>query len=295
MESFFSEYILPATLFIIMLGMGMSLEKSNFEKIILRPKAIIVGVFCQIFLLPFVVFALLYFLDISPYVKVGFIIIVACAGGSATNLITYMLKGNLALSVSLTSINSLLILIALPIIVNIGLGFFLGESANIVLPVGDTIVNIVFSIILPVILGMIIRTYFFVFTLRVNKLLKYLLPLLLLSVFVFIIFFDDKGENAGIIEYLYIVPYALILNILSMLIVYGFSRIVLLSNRTSFTLSIEVGLKNSIIGIFVAKTLLANHEMAMVSVVYGAFTFFSTYFLAYIEKKIGKKKNKNPN
>ncbi|MDA3779582.1 MAG: bile acid:sodium symporter, partial [Bacteroidales bacterium] len=241
MGTFFSEYILPVTLFIIMLGMGMSLEKDNFEKIFFRPKAILVGVFCQILLLPFVVFLILYFLDLNPFIKIGFVIIIACAGGSATNIITYMLKGNLALSVSLTSINSLLILISLPIIVNLGLEIFLGESTTIVLPVFNTILNIFFTIIIPVIAGMIIRNFFFVLTLKLNKYLKYILPFLLLSVFVVIIFFDNKSDSTDISDYLFLVPYALILNVMSMLIVYGIARSSKLSNRTAFTLSIEVG------------------------------------------------------
>ncbi len=290
MGTFFSEYILPITLFIIMLGMGMSLEKNNFEKIFIHPKSIIVGVFCQVLLLPLVFFVILYFLDLDPHIKVGFVIIIACAGGSATNLITYLLKGNLALSVTLTSVNSLIILITLPLTVNIALTYYLGESANIVLPVINTIVNILLTIVTPVIVGMIIRNYFFIITLKLSKYLKYVLPLLLLSVFVVIIFFDNKDDEIGITHYLYLIPYVLFFNVVSMTIVYSLARGVKLSNRTAFTLSVEVGLKNSIIGIFVAKTLIGNRDMTMVSVVYGSLTFFSTYIVAYLEKKIGVRK-----
>ena len=291
MGTTFSEYILPITLFIIMFGMGMSLEISNFKKIFFHPKSIIIGVFCQVLLLPLVFFIIFYFLNINPYIKVGFIIIIACAGGSATNLITYMLKGNLALSVILTSINSLIILITLPLTVNIALVYYVGESSNIVLPIINTIVNILFTIVIPVIVGMIIRNYFFTLTLKLNKPLKYILPLLLLSVFIIIIFFDNEDET-GIINYLYLIPYVLLLNIISMAIVYILAKRAKLSNRTAFTLSIEVGLKNSIIGIFVSKTLIGNHDMTMVSVIYGSVTFFSTYIFAYLEKKIGARKNK---
>lgn len=286
MQSFFSEYLLPLSLSIIMMGMGLSLDKRDFSNIVRYPKPILIGIISQVIILPLVTFLLFGFTSLSPYVKVGFILITACAGGSATNLITHMLRGNLALSVSLTALNSLIVLVTLPLIVNLGLIIFIGEERSIHLNVIDTIFNILFTIIIPTFIGMSIRSYFFRFAVLTEKPLKIILPMILFSVFVVMIFFKDGTSQNGIKDYFYIIPWALILNFVSMLIVYIISKYLRLGGKNNFTISIEVGLKNSIVGIYVAETLINNYEMAMVSVIYGSITFFSTLIFGYFAKRI---------
>lgn len=269
-----------------MMGMGLSLDKRDFSNIFRYPKPFVVGVVSQVIILPIVTFLLFGFTNLSPFVKVGFVLITACAGGSATNLITHMLRGNLALSVSLTAINSLIVLVTLPLIVNLGLIIFIGEERSIHLNVIDTVVNILFTIIIPTFIGMSIRSYFFRFVLKAEKSLKIILPLILFSVFAVMIFFNDGRSQNGILDYIFIVPWALLLNFVSMLIVYILSKYLRLGGKNNFTTSIEVGLKNSIVAIYVAESLLNNYEMAMVSVVYGSITFFSTLIFGYFAKRI---------
>jgi BASS family bile acid:Na+ symporter len=269
-----------------MMGMGLSLEKRDFVNIFKYPKAIFTGIVCQIIILPLITFLLVGFSNLDPIFKVGFVIITACAGGSATNLITHILHGNLALSVSLTAINSLIILITLPITVNLGLSFFIGVERDIHLSFIDTFFNILFTIILPIIIGMIIRSRFYRFAQKSEKPLKIVLPVILFAVFIVIIFFDKGEKNTHISEYLFLIPWAIALNFISMSAVYFISRRMRLGGKNNITISIEVGLKNSIVGIYVAQALLNNYDMAMVSVIYGSLTFFSTILLAYIEKRI---------
>lgn len=286
MEAFFSTYILPASLAIIMMGMGLSLDQRDFTNVIRYPKPILAGIFSQVILLPLVTFLLFGFTNLDPYTKVGFILITACAGGSATNLITHMLRGNLALSISLTAINSLIILVTLPLIVNLGLFIFIGVERSIHLPFFDTIFDIFVTILIPTFIGMTIRYYHFTFALKAEKPLKIILPLILLLAFTGIIFFDNKTNDSNLSKNLSLIPWALLLNFVSMAVVYLFARYLRLGGKNNFTLSIEVGLKNSIIGIFVAKSLLNNNDIAMVSVVYGSITFFSTLLFGYIAKRI---------
>ena len=286
MQAFFSAYLLPLSLSIIMMGMGLSLEKGDFTNIVRYPKPILTGIISQVFVLPLVAFLLFAFTNLNPFIKVGFILITACAGGSATNVITHMLKGNLALSISLTAVNSLLILITLPLIVKLGLELFLGEEKMIHLDVLSTVLNILLTIILPTLIGMLIRQYFFRFALKAQRPLSFILPLILFSVFIVMIFFDDKESNKNFFDYLHVAPWALLLNFVSMLVVFSISKYMRLGGKNNFTISIEVGLKNSIVGIYVAETLLNNYDMAMVSVVYGSFTFFSTLIFGYLAKRI---------
>lgn len=269
-----------------MMGMGLSLDKRDFSNVIRYPKPVLTGIISQVFILPLVAFLIFGFTSLSPVIKVGFILITACAGGSATNVITHLLKGNLALSISLTAINSLIILVTLPLIVNLGMILFIGVERSINLNVYNTILNILLTIIIPILIGMSIRYYFFQFALKAQKSLRVILPMILFSVFIVMIFFNDNSSQNGIYDYLYVVPWALLLNFVSMLVVYLISKYLRLGGKNNFTISIEVGLKNSIVGIYVAESLLNNYDMAMVSVVYGSITFFSTLLLGYLAKRI---------
>lgn len=284
-ESVFSAYGLPAALSFIMLGMGVSLEFRDFANILRFPRAIIVGILCQLILLPLLTIAIFYYIDLSPEIKVGFIVITACAGGAATNLITHLLKGNVALSISLTAVNSMVVLVSLPMVVNLGLSVFMGEARAIQLPVWNTVANILFTVILPTAVGMVIRYYYPRRSMRIEPVLKGFMLVVLFVVFVIIIFFDKEPGDASFFDYLYIVPWALLLNFVSMIAVYLAAYFGRIGGKNTFTLSVEVGLKNSIVGVFVAKSLLQNYDMTMVSVVYGSFTFFSTTLFGYLLKR----------
>jgi len=286
MQDFFSIYLLPFSLSVIMMGIGLSLDKRDFINVFRYPKPIITGIFSQVIILPLVAFLLFYFTNLNPFIKVGFILITACAGGSATNLITHILKGNLALSISLTALNSLIILVTLPLLVNLALVIFVGEERHIYLNLYDTVINILFTILIPTLVGMSIRNYFFRFALLAQNPLKIILPAILLFVFVYMIFFNDNGSQSSFSDYLYLIPWAILLNFVSMLVVFLLAKNLKLGGKNNFTISIEVGLKNSIIGIYVAESLLDNYEIAMVSVVYGSVTFFSTLIFGYLAKRV---------
>lgn len=284
----FSQYALPATLAIIMGGMGLSLEKTDFTQILVKPKAIITGLFSQMIVLPIIAFALVSFTNLDPFIKVGFVLIAACPGGTASNLVTHLLKGNLALCVSMSAINSLLILITLPIIVNLGLDWFVGDTSTIRLPVMQTVTKVFFVIAIPVFVGMLIRSWKKELADKLEKPLRYIMTTMLLAVFVVVIFFDESEQGATFKDYLELLPYAIALNFASMFAGFFISRLMKLGNKNSYTISIEVGLQNSALAIFVASTLLNNHKMAVVAVIYSSFTFFTTALFGYLAKKITK-------
>lgn len=287
-QEFFSQYILPATLAVIMGGMGLSLEKKDFTQILVKPKAILTGLFSQMIVLPIIAFALVSFTNLDPFIKVGFVLIAACPGGTASNLVTHLLRGNLALCVSLSAINSLLILITLPIIVNLGLDWFIGNTSTIKLPVMQTITKVFFVIAIPVFTGMFIRSLRPQLADRLEKPLRYLMTAMLLGVFIVVIFFDEREQSASFSDYVEILPYAIALNFISMLAGFFFSWLMKLGHRNSYTISVEVGLQNSALAIFVAATLLNNHKMAVVAVIYSSFTFFTTALFGWLAKKLTK-------
>ena len=285
--SFVSTYFLPAVLIIIMFGIGLSLERQDFVNVFRFPKPIFIGLIAQMILLPLIAFTIISFTDLAPEIKVGFIIISACPGGSASNLLNHLLRGNVALCVSLTALNSILIQITMPLIVNLGLLVYMGHGEHITLPIWETIFKVFFVTLLPTFAGVYVRNRSFRLATKLEKPMKVIMTVLLFSVFAVIVLLEEKEGGAGIFRYSYLLPYALALNLGSMLAGYFFARSLGLDNRNNYTISIEVGLQNSALAIFVASTLLNNREMAIVAVVYSTFTFFSTALFGYIAKRLG--------
>lgn len=289
MATIFSSYFLPVTLAIITLGMGLSVTHRDFKNVFYRPRAVLVGIICQIALLPIIAFAIALLTDIDPYFKVGLIIIAACPGGATSNLVTYLLKGNVALSISMTALNSIITLISIPVNVSIALMVFLHTDAEIHLNVGDTILKVFLLTILPAYAGVTIRHRFTAFAEKLNRPLRIILPLILALVYVGVVFIDKGAETVTRFDFLNLLPLTLLLNASSMILGWWIGRLSYLKKRDSFTIAIEVGLQNSALAIFVASSLLENRVMALVAVVYGSFTFFSTAFIAWGIKRISKK------
>jgi len=286
MQSLFSEAFLPFTLAIITLGMGLSLTESDFRNIFMQPKAVIIGLCCQMILLPVIAWLIVRSANINPVFKVGLMIIAACPGGATSNLITYLLRGNVALSISMTAINSLITLITIPLVLHLSLKAFLNEDAAIPMNVGETIINVFLITILPAFAGTRLRKHFPNFALRLEKPLRIILPMLLLLVYGGVIFIDQGTGEATRTDFFRIFPYTLLLNFLAMGSGLLIARLMRLRVINQFTISIEVGLQNSALAIFVAATLLKSNEMALVPVVYGSFTFFSTLLFGWMVKKI---------
>lgn len=287
MQSLFSEYFLPVTLAIITLGMGLSLTDKDFRNIFVQPKAVIIGLCCQMILLPLIAWLIARSIHIDPLFKVGLMIIAACPGGATSNLITYLLRGNVALSISMTALNSLITLVTIPLVVHLSLNAFWHEEGTIHLKVGETILKVFLITIVPAFAGTRIRKNYSAFSLRLERPLRILLPLLLLVVYAGVIFIDQGTGAATRSDFVRIFPYALLLNILAMVSGFLVARVLRLRVMNQFTISIEVGLQNSALAIFVAATLLKSNDMALVPVVYGSFSFFSTLLFGWSVKKLG--------
>jgi bile acid:Na+ symporter, BASS family len=287
MQSIFSDYFLPVTLAIITLGMGLSLTERDFKNIFIHPRAVIIGLCCQMILLPVIAWLIARTVNINPYFKVGLMIIAACPGGATSNLVTYLLRGNVALSISMTALNSIITLITIPLVVYLSVEFFIHEPAAIRLNVGDTILKVFLITLVPAFVGTRIRKNYAEFASRLERPLRIVLPLLLLMVYSGVIFLGQGSSPATVSDYIHIFPYTLLLNILAMVSGFLVARLLRLRVVNQFTISIEVGLQNSALAIFVAATLLKSNEMALVPVVYGSFSFFSTLLFGWSVKKLG--------
>ncbi len=283
-DNLFSHFLMPAAIALIMAGIGLNLRFSDFGSILIRPKAIITGLVAQMVFLPVVAFIMNLFLQIPPELKVGFIIIAACPGGSTSNLVTLLLRGRLALSVTLTAFNSFLILFTIPAIIGLALAIYLGKQQEISLPFFVTVKDIFITVLLPTLVGMIFRYFYPGTAERMKKFVSYLVTGFLLFVFLGMIFFE-KEETGSVLEYSNLVLPAFLLNVFTMFAGFYLAKLLRINHRGQFTIAIQVGLQNSALAIYVSSKLLGQSDMAMVAVVYGSFTLFTTAFWAWIMKK----------
>lgn len=280
----FSTWFLPATLVIIMMGIGLSITTSDLRNIIVEPRNLVVGLASQLILLPVIAFLIAAFSNIRPEFKVGLIIISACPGGVTSNLVNYIIRGNVALCVSITVVNGILTLITIPLIVRLALHVYMGEDTEIVLPVLDTILKIFMITVIPASIGIYIRRKREELALKIQNPLRIILPLLLLSVYAGVVFLEGNGEAGLDSHFFRLIPYALMLNFFSMTAGLLVPRFFRLTKQNQYTIAVEVGLQNSTLAIFVASTLLGSQEMALVAVVYGSFSFFTTMLFGYLAR-----------
>ncbi len=281
------DIAVSAVLFLIMFGIGLSQTTSNYKRLYRAPKALLLGLFAQMILLPVISFLIVAFADMPPEIKVGFIILSACPGGTTSGLINYLFKGDVALSISLTSVNGFLTLLTIPFIVNLGLFFFLKETAKIYLPYADTIIQIFVVTIIPAMLGLIVRMKNEKLASKLQRPSKIILTVLLAAVFAVVLFAKEDQGGTGITwqEARNILPYAVLLNVVAFFAAYWFALSAKLKEKISFTIGIEVTMQNTSLAFLIAGALLDNPNMMKPALVYSLFSFWTTILFAFIVKK----------
>lgn len=271
--NYLTDLMLPLSLAVIMLGMGLSLTPDDFKRIVLYPKAVAIGFVNQIILLPLVGFLLIKVFGMDNMdLAVGVMILAACPGGPTSNLIAHISRGDTALSITLTAISSFITIITIPIVVNLSLSYFLQQGEYVPLPLVETIIRLTLITLLPVAIGMLIRSKARSFALKMDKTVKILSGLLLfLIIFATILtnrkIFVQAFQDVGLIT--------LSLNVLMLLIGYFSARISRLNVTQSITISIETGIQNGTLGIMIASTLLHNNVMAISPAVYSLIMFMT--------------------
>ncbi|MEX1002800.1 MAG: bile acid:sodium symporter [Crocinitomicaceae bacterium] len=280
-----SDILLPIGIGLIMFGIGTSLKFSDFKMVITKPKAVITGLVCQLILLPIIAFLLIYFWPIDPVYKVGMIIIASAPGGTSSNLVTHMLKGRVALSVSLTSFNSFIILLTIPLYISIALQLFMGESESIVLSPYKVTQEILLLVLIPVLLGITLNEFTSKqFTENLKQPLRYIMPALLIGLFLIVIFADEGHQIVAFKNNLHLYIPLVIFNLITMLMGFYVAKSMKIDHESSYTIAVEMGLQNSALAIFIAAQLLDNQKMELMAVLYASFSFFSTWFFAWVMK-----------
>ena len=158
-SSILTTVFLPLALFIIMLGMGLGLTLNDFKRVLSEPRAVILGLIAQLIVLPCGGFLLAMIFPLSPELAVGVMILAACPGGPTSNMVTYLVKGNVALSITLTAISSLITVFTIPLVVNLAMQNFMEEAVALQLPFLKTVIQIAVITFVPVTIGMLLHNY----------------------------------------------------------------------------------------------------------------------------------------
>lgn len=280
--------VLALSLIIIMFGMGLSLTIGDFKRVLTYPKAIIVGLFSQVIVLPLVGYLIATGLDLSPTIAIGIMLLAACPGGATSNMLTHLAKGDLALSVSLTAIASVLSIITIPIIVQLALAHFADQSQKVTVDGITMIKQLLTIVIIPVSIGMLIKAKFEKFADRMEKPVKIASAVIFILVIIGVIFsvrdvFVDYLAEAGL-------P-AILLNISTMVIGFSLAILFKLTKPQAISISIETGIQNGTLAITLATIALNNAEYSIVPAVYGLLMFFTGAIIIFMRKSLGVKES----
>lgn len=268
MESILTAVFLPLALFIIMVSMGMGLTWKDFQRVTVEPQAAFIGLIAQLILLPIIGFSVAKVFSLAPELAVGLMVIAACPGGPTSNLITYLIKGNVALSITLTAFSSLITVFTIPLVVNIAMQVFLGETTALRISLLETTLKIAVITIIPISLGMLIARYAPQFAVKAEKLAKYLSIFFLAIIILGIVFL----EKASLSSYIYQVGgAALALNLLTMVLGYSIATIAKLPQDSVKAIAVEVGVQNGTLAIAIASSpaFLNNSTIAVPAGIYS--------------------------
>ncbi len=274
MESnFLSAVFLPLALFFIMMGMGLGLKIADFKRILIEPKGVILGLIAQLIILPIVGFLLAGMFPLTPELAVGVIILAACPGGATSNVISYLVRGNVALSITLTAISSLITIVSIPVVINLGMQTFMGADTALQLPLLKTIIQIAVIILLPISLGMLINYSQPRFAAKLEKIVKWL-SLSFLGLIIFGLLLKERANFLP--SLLQVGGVTLSLNLMTMFLGYAIATLAKLDESSSKTITVEVGIQNGTLAITIASTLLNTPSMAIPAAIYSLLMFVTS-------------------
>ena len=262
---------LPIALGIIMLGLGMSLSVDDFKRIVRYPKAVFIGLFCQMLILPFVCMGVAIAFGLAPELAVGLMLLAASPGGATANLYSHLSNGDVALNISLTALNSVLSLFTLPIIVNLSLAYFMEDGQQIPMQF-KKVVEVFMIVLVPVSIGMLINAVAPNVSKKLEKPVKIASALLLILVIIAAV----SKESANMMHYFGQVGLAaLVFNLLSMFVGYNIPKWLGIGERQAIAIGMEIGIHNGTLAIFIALSVLGNSMMSIPAAIYSIIMFFT--------------------
>ena len=275
-----SSVFLPLAIAFIMFSLGLNLRISDFTRIFTQPKDLIIGLFSQIIILPIVAFILIIFYPNLPVeLAVGVMILAAVPGGATSNFFTSLAKGDVALSISLTALTSLICIITIPFIAVYSYNYFVGTKIDV--SILQKSLELFAIVTVPTILGMLVNSFYNSFALNFESKAKVIsIVLLALVIIGAVIKYQSDVMNyfkqAGLIT--------LILNILMMIIAFYIGKFFASSIKKAKTFVFELGLQNGSVAIFVADSIFGGGPFIIPAATYSLIMFLTSIIFVYLIK-----------
>ncbi|MFN7244588.1 MAG: bile acid:sodium symporter family protein [Dietzia cercidiphylli] len=270
---------LPVALAIIMVGIGLSLTKEDFAVQARSPWATIVGLFGQLVLVPLtgVVVALVF--GLPAMLALGVVLVAATPGGATSNLITYLARGNVALSVILTALTSVAVILTLPMWFGIGARVIPGASdAEVTVPLGQTFGLLLGVILIPVLLGMLLRARRPALAARIER----FVGIVGLVVLVLLIVGIVLGERDRIVDLVVAVGPAVVVLNLALIVVGGLlAWVCRLRRAEQIAIAVEFGIKNTTLTLLIAFTVIGDEEVGLAAAVYSIVMYVTAFLVVY--------------
>tara|TARA_B110000438_G_scaffold263929_1_gene276244 strand:+ start:335 stop:1183 length:849 start_codon:yes stop_codon:yes gene_type:complete len=275
--------IAPICLAIIMLGLGLGLTLRDFHRVIKQPKDFFVGLICQLILLPILAFVLIKMFNTPLEIALGVMVIAAAPGGVTSNVLTKFAKGDVALSVSLTAIISLISIITVPFIVFKSAELLQVASISSEISMISISLKMVFVVTIPVILGMVIRKFAANFIISKTLLIQRLS--IILFVIVFLAIYIEEWDRISI----FITEagsITLTLNILMMAVGYYVAKLFASGVEQRRCISLECGLQNGTLAVFVSSQIFDDIVYMIPAAAYALSMFVTSIIFVFIVRKI---------
>ena len=277
-----TDVILPLALAFIMFVLGMGLTGADFLRVIKQPRNFFVGAFSQIILLPIIAFILVKIWPIAPELAIGVMIIAAAPGGVTSNLLTSFAKGDVALSVSLTAIISLLCVITIPFIVLTSVELLGGSNITKDISLLSMSRDMFLIVTVPVILGMLLRKFSSGVALKLEPIAKKISIVL----FVLVLLGAIAAERENVISYFAQAGLiTLILNVVMMIVAYYVAQSLASGTRQKKCITIECGLQNGTLAIFVATSIFGGGMYVIPAATYSLIMFATSLMFVYLVRK----------
>ena len=262
-------WIVMPILIVLMFLLGTDLNKKSFTDVARNPRAVLIGMIGQIIILPVIAFALAWTLKLPPVYFMGIVLVACCPGGSSSNVFSMLAKGDVALSVTLTAVSSILTLFTIPVIMEFVARFVSEQSGvEVNLPFGKLIVQNIVLIFVPLIIGILFRHWLPEAAAKVNKVLSKLAfpALMTLAAVFFLQYTQEIKDNFAVLGIA-----VTVLILLAMLCSSALSRITKSSVAVRRTIIIEVGMQNAAQAIAIASSpfIFNSGEMALPAIIYA--------------------------
>lgn len=271
---------LPVVLCIIMLGLGLSLKLDDFRRVLHRPQAVLIGLVCQIVILPVICFGLTYASGLPPAIAVGMMLLAASPGGTSATLYTHLARGDVALSITLTALTSALSIVTVPLIANFALVQFYGEAAAVYLEFSQVAQIFVIAVV-PAMIGVMIQSRYPAFAQRLERPVKMLAMLFLAAVVIFALVSQwglvaTWGATVGTI--------VVVFNLMSLAVGYFVPRLFRIEYPQAIALAMSIGMHNAalVIAVALSKHMLGNSEMAIPPAAYGLVAYITGGVLVWV-------------